>query len=175
MIDLDEHMQVHHLHHEVAAECREPPRVALPARRIGRHALVGDRLGDREEAREDLELALGEGVDLLPLTGLRARPGPEPAAGLQAVEGVDERAPGAALEGGARERVVDPMRDEQAAHAQAPERLQAAVDLGGRCRIAAGSLHVCDRTGSMRQIGSSSTVWATISRSPASHARCSQT
>ena len=42
-------------------------------------------------------------------------------------------------------------------------------------RMATGSSHECERTGSMRQKGSSSTVWATTSRSPDIHARSSHT
>jgi hypothetical protein len=41
--------------------------------------------------------------------------------------------------------------------------------------IVALSSQECDRSGSTRQSSSSSTVWATTSRSPAFHARSSQT
>ena len=145
MVDLDEHVPRHHGPDQVAPERGQAPRVALPVRRIRGHALVRDRLGAREEARQHLELALGQRADLLALARLGARGGGEPRTRLQPVEDVDEGALRIGLERGARERVVDPVRHEHRAHAEAPELVEPAIDLGGRARRRAHGLAAAER------------------------------
>ena len=65
----------------------------------------------------------------LAVLGLRAGPGVERTARLREVEGRDERADVARLDLRARERVVGPVRDEQAADAEPPVERDPAVDV----------------------------------------------
>ena len=136
VVDLDQHVLVDQPPDQVGAELRQALGVALAPGRIAGRRLGSDRRRRGEELGQHRHLERVERVRLLALALIRARRGAEVVAGLVAVEDVDEGALVAALERGAGERVVDPVRDEHAADAPALGPLEAAIDvLAGALRL----------------------------------------